>query len=987
MENHSPRCLPGVRVTESGPVLHVVYQNVRGLNTKLKHFRQNCLTTDCDVIAATETYLTESVNDPEVVCEGWRLLRRDRPTRCGGGVLLACRPTVSIRRRVDLETSGGEDLWATLSSVHFTCHVCVVYIPPSASDDIYVNWFHKVESIIDSLNGAAIIVGDLNLNPKYTSQSLLNYYCYFLTVCGLTERNEVNHAYGGKLDVVLVSDRMRTPFVNEIPGGGLVPKRDAYHPPLDIVICPKGASAGCLLESVCPSNIDPQYDWNFSKGNYDLLYDLLSKTCWLEVFQTSDVNIAVEAFYSIIYELFDNTVPKKRRSKGSRRRYPVWFTKELIKDIELKARIHRDWKSSKDSSIYNKFSLLRGKVKERIAGAYDSYIYLIQEKLTNNPRAFWHHVSSLRSKGGFEPRVTYKGKEHVGSDTAAAFSDFFSSVFLSNCPDLDYGSVARNDSTSSSNLIQIDLVTQRDVEDGIKRLKPGGSPGPDNIPTYVLKGCREFLLPPICYIFNLSLSTGRYPDRWKITRVTPIPKTNDVSRAENYRPIAILSAPAKLYETVLNKLISVQLKPFLSDSQHGFRLGRSVDTNLLEVTTIISEHLDRGVQVDVLYFDFKKAFDRVDNDVLLAKLCGIGFSPRLLRLFADYLKDRQQYVKHGCFASAPYHTRSGVSQGSILGPLLFNVMVNDLNTVVGNAICLLYADDLKLIYGIRQHADCECLQGDLDSVFQWSVKNRLHFNPKKCFVMSFSRSHDPLHASYRLGDDIITRVNTMTDLGVVFDTRLTFHDHVKELSLSCYRRLGFIIRNARDFHNPRAIKLLYTALVRSKLEAASIVWNPYQSTYALLLEKVQKAFLRFLYKKCYGYYPFLYPSKFLLGSLGMNSLEVRRNFFLMISVCGLIRGRIDCPELVSRVLRLHVPTVPKNHLRQRARRLMAIPASRTVSHGSSPLVRALEWLNVLLASAPECDLFASGWMTIRRECLRYCEVMDDCCVLECLPTV
>ncbi|KAF9798166.1 hypothetical protein SFRURICE_019731 [Spodoptera frugiperda] len=178
--------------------------------------------------------------------------------------------------------------------------------------------------------------------------------------------------------------------------------------------------------------------------------------------------------------------------------------------------------------------------------------------------------------------------------------------------------------------------------------------------------------------------------------------------------------------------------------------------------------------------------------------------------------------------------------------------------------------------------------------------------------------------SQRGRSELINRVYTVKDLGVIFDPRLNFHEHMRLLTTDSYRRLGFVIRNMREFDNPKAIKLVYMALVRSKLETASIVWNPHESTYALLLEKVQKAFL------------------------------------------STLRGQSDCPELVAQVVRLFVPAVLKHQLRPRKHPLLAVPAARTVAHANSPLVRALTMINALLTSAPECDLYAARWKDVFR---------------------
>lgn len=913
------------------------------------------------------------MHDAEVASDGWSLLRRDRATYAGG-VLLAARPGLSVRRRPELESDRGEDLWVSFTIEQTIFNICVVYIPPKSPESVYLHFFQNVESLIDSLKGTVLIVGDLNLNPLYTSINILSYYCYFTTVCRLTEMNEVKNAYGGTLDVVLLREQISK--VTEIDGNGLVPHRDLYHPPLDITI-PVINSIHRSSTDLDYSNVDTGRDWNFAKGDYLQLYQLVSEVPWQKLFEIQNVDGAVESFYESLYNIFDICVPKKSRPDKSRRRYPVWFTGDIITDLRRKADLHRDWKCSGNRDTYAAFSKLRAELKQRVAAAHDIYLCRIQQNLKKNPRAFWQHIDSLKSKGGFEPNVTFQGRDFTGRNAADAFSNFFSSVFLPVSPLLDHDETIRQDDDGSANYVTIHNISTKEVEEGISRLKPLSSLGPDNVPAFILKGLKEQLSVPLQHLFNLALATGTYPADWKVSRVRPIPKTSGATDVENYRPIAILPTIAKLFESILHRTISSQLKPYLCDSQHGFRSNRSVETNLLTLVDLISEHLDKGIQVDVLYFDFKKAFDRVDNDVLLRKLCKIGFSPKLLKLFSSYLRDRRQYVRHGHFVSSPYHTRSGVSQGSILGPLLFGIMVNDLPSVARSAKCLLYADDLKLIYGIEQPTDCESLQDDVDRIFQWSVENKLLFNPAKCCVTTFSRSKLPIHARYMLGTEPVTRVDSVKDLGVTFDTQLTFHEHIKALAVNCYKRLGFVIRNARDFTDQAVIKLVYSALVRSKLEAASIIWNPYEVTYTLLLEKVQKAFLRFLYKKSYGYYPFLYPTKFLLGVLGLNSLEVRRNHTLLTTACSVLRGNSDCPELVAGLVSLFVPPIPKYTFRPRRHDLLAVPSARTVSHRNSPLIRALRYLNALLAAAPDCDVFADGWLSVRIECLKYCERMED----------
>lgn len=942
--------------------LNILYQNVRGIKTKLSTWRNNLSLLDHDIVAATETFLDSSVGDMEVSSYDWSVLRRDRGTPCGG-VLIAARAPILLRRRPELETTDGEDLWASFTWRGRAMYVCVVYIKPSAKDADYMKWFTKIEAFINSVKGIVLILGDLNLNSS--SLTIRNYFCYFMSFCGLNEKNNLKNLHGGVLDVALFRESEEVQDVIITATEGIV-YPDAYHPPLDIQVRIDTVHGSNLTE---PSNIDISRDWNFKKCNYDLLSSLLAEQSWDCVTMSDNIHEATQNFYITLYKLFDICVSKNRRQKGKNRLYPVWFTKDIIQDIRRKSRLHSAWKRTGCAEAYRNFSDIRANLKIRVKSSYEIYMKRIGAEIKTNPREFWRHISNLRSKGGFEPTVTHKGESLTGIQAAEAFASFFSSVFLPDIPLLDTGQALGNKNSNNSNHISITNITPKNVLYGINKLKASSSIGPDGIPSAVLKRGKKYLCQPLHHILNLALKTGVYPPQWKVSRVVPIPKSAQKAVVDEYRPIAILSAPAKVFETILHNYIYSQIDKHLCDEQHGFRPKRSVNTNLLILVEFISASLDQRDQVDVVYFDFKKAFDRVNNDVLLLKLNLIGFDPGLLSLLADYLKDRQQYVKLGFYESKPYHTRSGVSQGSILGPLLFLIMINDLPAVIKHSKCLLYADDLKLYRVIKSQSDCEALQVDIDALCNWAVENRMEFNSSKCLAMTFGRMRQPICYNYQLDGVEITKTFSVKDLGVTFDPGLTFHDHILATAKDSFCRLGFILRNVKDFHNISVVKTIYNALVRSKLETSAAVWNPYESTYILLLEKVQKAFLRFLYKQLHGYYPFMYPTKFLLGTLGYNSLEVRRNCDQIGTMCKILHGKILATELHEKLTRLFVPN---NYCRSRKHKLFAVPACRTVARANSPIPRSLAALNALL-DGTDCDIFADEWKKILSVCLKYCE--------------
>ena len=370
---------------------------------------------------------------------------------------------------------------------------------------------------------------------------------------------------------------------------------------------------------------------------------------------------------------------------------------------------------------------------------------------------------------------------------------------------------------------------------------------------------------------------------WKESFIVPLHKSGDTDNVRNYRPISKLNSIAQLFDSLIHGKLSAVFGSHVVNQQHGFVKNRSTLTNLLNLTEYVADSFSDGTQVDAIYTDFSKAFDRVNLDALTYKLRCSGIKGNLLRWIVSYLTNRSQVVRIGDTLSRRFSVRSGVPQGSHLGPLLFVLFINDLGKHLNpETKFLFFADDCKIFYKVNSPLDCQVLQASLDSFADYCRTFCLDVNLDKCVKISFrKRLTGKLNFDYSLFGVKLSEVSEVRDLGVILDSKLTYKTHIEQIYKKALRMLGYLIRTCRDFGNLGAIKAVYFSFVRSHLEYCCQVWSPRLAGDRVMLEKIQRRFIRFIFHK--GLVPVEEPSEFhyhpLLESLNLQSLECRRDRF------------------------------------------------------------------------------------------------------------
>ncbi len=629
---------------------------------------------------------------------------------------------------------------------------------------------------------------------------------------------------------------------------------------------------------------------DFRKLNEPLAKQLLSQIDWqAELSHCTDAIQMWSVFKTCIERVFDHSVPWVKINESKQKRYPRFIQKLLVH----KRRLYTSWKRLGTAISKQAY---RDSCRA-FSEALSSYRKTREKRIlvSGNRSQFYRYVNEQRTvRSGVAPLHCLNGTTVVkDSEKAAVLNEQFASVFT-----VDNGHLPPLPISACSVSFSDYKITPECVRKVLCKLDHKYGNDPDGIPSAVLCILSYELAYPLALIFSERLASGIVPPAWKLADITPLFKKGSASEPANYRPISITSAVCRVFERILVDHAMHYLVPngMLSDEQFGFLKRRSAELQLLSCVDDWSKSLDLGLSTDVLYIDYAKAFDTVCHRKLLYKLekqfriCG-----NVLRWIRNFLTGRLQRVKVGASYSGYKPVISGVPQGTVCGPILFLLYVNDIVDVIPATVTLkMFADDVKLYLSYRHEYEHAILHNSLVSAGVWSDTWQLIIQGLKSSALTLGKA---MPAAYSIADKPVPVVKSASDLGVIVDSCLSFREHVS----SIVRKANFsmsVLFKCFTTSEVSALILAYTSYIRPILEYSSTVWNPTlhrRSPLACLtsidkLESVQRCFTRRLFSRC-----MLAEMSYVerIAYLKLEPLELRRLKFSLSMVYKMVHGLSD----------------------------------------------------------------------------------------------
>ena len=811
--------------------------NIRSLLNKVDQLCLFVIEHNFDIIGINETWLDESVDDSEISIPGYSIIRKDR-NRFGGGVCFYVKDTVQYCVKNDIG-NGVESIWLQIKNNKKNVLISTMYRPPSAGSDYYDNIVGEIQRAKDCTNHI-ILMGDLNFNYDVTD------------TLGKNQITQIENMFNMKQ---LVNSPTRITVQTKSLIDVILSTDCEQH--TDTSVIDISMSDHCCVTTklrIDRNNVKQTHKHvtfsDFKQFNSDsFLCDL--KKCY-DIFDIqccnddADVNSRWEKFKIAFLEITKKHVPKKNMRLKDR--FAPWISNDITKMIYKRDYLKKKSTSSKNSTLWNAYKKLRNHITSEIRNSKRRYFEEELNKHESNPKEMWKVINKITK--GMQSRQTPPAELN-----SSIFNDYFSTIgenLINNCRGTpDNIPWKQPHCKTKFNFNEID---ETEVRKHLVKLGSDSNVDVIGFDAKLLQLSCDVITPVLTKLFNLSLKTSNIPNDWKCACVTPVFKDKgDKSDVSNYRPISIISHISKVFEKLVHKqlLNYFQENNYISIDQSAFLKYHNTQTALHRCIDDWVDNISCNTLTGICSFDIKKCFDTIDHCLLLKKLHLYGIKDGELEWFNSYLSDRKQFVKCNNVISEPRVLSVGVPQGSVLGPLLFVIFINDINQHVALGTTNLFADD-TLIYVCGNNVDDvnRRLQNSVTEVAKWYKSNNIVINAEKSCTMLVKPQKciiDGSELNVYIDDCNIENVLCMKYLGLEIDETLTWNNYIAKLSKNLSFKVSKFSRLSKTLPKDILLKI-YNSTIQPTIDYAISVWGQTSKTNLSKIQRLQNHSARIIEK-------------------------------------------------------------------------------------------------------------------------------------------